>query len=149
MKNIDVYQVLMGDKELSTFNDLVQDQMDSLREEVEQKLRAKLPQCRPDFIEVPNIFYGGTPVERVGGGYALPNQMGVSLLPNSVNAISINDTVISPYPFNDVFQDDIINEYKKRGLRADFVDTFYYAHIGGGDLHCVTNTIHICNPRGR
>lgn len=39
--------------------------------------------------------------------------------------------------------------YKKRGLKSEFVDTFDYAHEGQGNLHCSTNTIHVCNPRGQ
>ena len=38
-------------------------------------------------------------------------------------------------------------EYQKRGIKARFIDTSNYAHAGQGNLHCVTHTIPICQPR--
>lgn len=149
MTNGEVYRLLTSDNELKVFNQLVQEKMDSLKTEVSQKLKSKLPQCEPDFIEVPDVFFGGMPVEKEKGKYELPEGMGLSVLPNPTNAISVNDTLIAPDPSNDVFQKYMEEQYKKRGLKAEFVDTFDYAHQGEGNLHCSTNTIHICNPRGR
>lgn len=149
MTNGEVYRLLTSDHELKVYNQLVQENMDTLKKEVNQKLKSKLPQCEPDFIEVPDVFFGGMPVEKAKGQYELPKEMGLSILPNPTNAISVNDTLISPDPSNDVFQKYMEEQYKKRGIKAEFVDTFDYAHQGAGNLHCSMNTIHICNPRGR
>ncbi len=149
MTNGEVYKLLSSDSELKIYNQLIQEKMDSLREEVERKLKNKLPQCVPDFIDVPDIFFGGKPVEGENGKYELPKGMGLSILPNPTNAISINDTIIAPDPSNDIFQKYMEDEYKKRGLKTEFVDTFDYAHVGDGNLHCSTNTIHVCKPRGQ
>lgn len=149
MTNEDVLRVFSGSHPLQIYNNLVQAQMDSLKNEVTRKLKAKLPQCSIDFIEAPDLFEGGSPVENAKGGYTLPEGMGASLLPNPTNAISVNDSVIAPDPSNAAFRKYMESEYKKRGLRAQFVDTFDYAHVGGGNLHCATNTIHVCQPRGR
>ena len=149
MTNGEVHRLLTSDDELKIFNQLVQQKMDSLKAEINQKLKNKLPECNPDFIEVPDVFFGGMPVELENGNYELPDGMGLSILPNPTNAISVNDTLIAPDPSNDVFKSYMQMEYKKRGLKTEFVDTFDYAHQGEGNLHCATNTIHICNPRGR
>lgn len=145
--NAEVYHALENDKELRIYNQLVQEKMDALKTEVTQKLKNKLPQCEPDFLEVPDIFFGGAPIEKENGKYELPDGMALSVLPNPTNNISINDTIIAPDPANDVFMKYMKEEYAKRGLKSEFVDTFDYAHQGQGNLHCSTNTIHICKPK--
>lgn len=145
--NKEVSHAIENNKELRIYNQLVQEKMDALKAEVTQKLKNKLPQCEPDFLEVPDIFFGGAPIEKENGKYELPDKMALSVLPNPTNNISINDTIIAPDPANDVFMKYMKEEYAKRGLKSEFVDTFDYAHQGNGNLHCSTNTIHICKPK--
>jgi hypothetical protein len=148
MTNDEVYRVYSTDPALKVYNQLVQEKMDALKLEVTKKLKAKLPQCETDFIDFPNLFSGGIPVEVEPGKNQLPKAMGGSLLPNPTNAISINDTVISPSPSNASFKKFMQDEYSKRGLKSEFIDTYEYSHVKGGNLHCTTNTFHICKPRG-
>lgn len=54
-----------------------------------------------------------------------------------------SDTLIAPDPSNDVFQKYMEEEYKKRGLKAEFVDIFDYAHRGEGNLHCSTYIVSV------
>lgn len=147
MTNAEVLNALENDKELRIYNKLVQEKMDALKAEVTQKLKNKLPQCEPDFMEVPDIFFGGAPIDKGNGQYELPQGMALSVLPNPTNNISIGDTVIAPDPSNAAFMKYMKEEYAKRGLKSEFVDTFDYAHQGHGNLHCSTNTIHICKPK--
>ncbi len=144
--NSDVLQVLTAKTNLGIYNDLIQKNMDKLKNDVEAKLKQKYPQCTVDIIETPDLFFGGLPV-KTEAGYDLPEGLGRSILPNPANAVSINDTVISPEPFNSVFKKYMTEEYQKRGLNAEFVDTYDYAHEGEGNLHCSTHTIHICKPK--
>lgn len=145
--NEDVYRVLTKTKRLQIFNKMIQEKMDALKSEITQKMKKKLPMCEPDFIDAPDLFFGGMPVEKSKNQYELPKGMGASILPNPTNSITVNDTVISPDPSNGEFKKYLKEQYEKRGLKADFLDTFEYAHMGLGNLHCATNTIHICNPR--
>lgn len=147
MTNDEMYRLFTQDEELKDYNELVQTHMDSLRTEIQSKIKNKLPQCNIDFIEAPDLFFGGQIVQG-RNGKELPNGMGLSILPNPTNAISVNDTIISPDPSNAAFKKHLEEEYRKRGLNPEFVDTFDYAHQGDGNLHCSTNTIHICRPRG-
>jgi hypothetical protein len=59
----------------------------------------------------------------------------------------VNDTLISPEPNNKIFKEYVDHEYKKRGLKTDYIDTFEYAHMGNGNLHCSTHEIRKCKPR--
>lgn len=148
MTNGEAYNLFTKNDDFREYNELVQEKIDELKSNIKNKLKERLPQCNVDFIEAPDLFYGGPVVENEKGKKELPNNKGLSLLPNPTNAITINDTVISPDPSNIIFKRYLEEEYRKRGLYAEFVDTFDYAHKGEGNLHCTTNTMHICRPRG-
>ena len=148
MTNDEVYRVYSMDPALKVYNQLVQEKMDALKLDVTKKLKAKLPQCETDFIDFPNLFSGAVPVEVEPGKNQLPKGFGGSLLPNPTNAISVNDTVISPNPSNASFKKFMQDEYSKRGLKSEFIDTYEYSHVKGGNLHCATNTFPLCKPRG-
>lgn len=147
LSNAEIFQIFSQDKDLRIYNELVQEKMDNLKKEVTEKLKRKFPQCEVDVIDTPDLFFGGAPVEKEKDKYELPNQFGLSILSNPANAISINDTIITPEPANGVFRKYIEDQYKKRGLNPEFIDTFDYAHQGFGNLHCSTTTIHMCKPR--
>ncbi len=149
LTNKEAYEALMENEDLKIYNQLIQKEMDKLKAEVGLKLKNKFPQCQSDFIDMPDLFYGGFPVEIKKDVHELPEGMGKSILPNPTNAISINNTIISPDPSNEAFEKYMRDQYEKRGLKAEFVDTFDYAHRADGNLHCSTNTIHICKPRGQ
>ncbi len=144
--NGEVYDVLTSGGALGIYNQMVQKKMDALKLEVHTKLKRKLPQCTPDFLEVPNVFFGARPIKKENGQYELPTAKGLSVLPNPTNGIAINNTIISPDPSSSVFRNYLQEQYRQRGLKSEFVDTFDYAHQFKGNLHCATNTIHICNP---
>lgn len=147
MTNGEVYQLLVTDKNLAVYNQLIQNKMDSLKKEITIKIKNKNSRCEVDFIDVPNLFLGQL-VEKSPGKYELPSGSTSSLLPNPTNAITVEDTIISPNPSNESFKKYLEEQYSLRGLKSEFVDTYDQAHIGLGNLHCVTNTIHICNPKG-
>jgi hypothetical protein len=149
MTNAEVLKAISGEDNLRKYNELIQEQMDALKLEVQKKLNAKLPKCKVDIIDVPNLFYGGQAVEISPGKFELPNGMASSFLPNPTNSISINDTIISPDPVSPVFRSYLEDVYKNNGLKSEFIDTFDYAHQGDGNLHCSTNTIHVCKPKAR
>jgi hypothetical protein len=142
INNATAHWVFTQDENLKKFNDLVQKEMDKLKQEMATKLKEKFPSCSPDFIDLPDLFSAGEVP-----GNELPHKMGLSVLPNPTNAISINDTIISPEPSNATFKKYMDDEYHKRGLKTDYVDTFDL-HLSEGNLHCGTNTMHMCQPRG-
>lgn len=145
--NGEVLRLLQSDINFKTYNDLIQKEMDKLSQEVHKKLKKKLPQCNIDIVETPDLFLGGSGV-RDNKITKLPKEMGWSILPNPTNSVSINDTLISSEPLNEAFREYLEEIYKNRGLNPEFVNTFDYSHrMGRGNLHCVTNTLHVCKPR--
>ena len=127
--------------------------MDEAKKIIRKRLKERLPQCgEPRFIDVPDLFYGGSPVEKEGSApssrevdrFELPRRMAFSLLPNPTNAVVVGRTVLLPHPQNRAFERYLKKSYEKQGAKVDFIDTFDYAHLGYGNLHCVTNAIRYC-----
>ncbi|MBT4763058.1 MAG: hypothetical protein HOO06_15295 [Bdellovibrionaceae bacterium] len=148
MTNKHILKVLTSNNTLlKKYNELIQQKMDDLKKQLTAKLKKRLPSCTPDFIDVPDIFFGGQAIQKKDGTLELSKRFGESLLPNSTNSVSVDNTIIAPISGSQIFEKYIKSEYKKRGLESDFIDTFDYAHMGGGNLHCATHTLHICNPR--
>jgi hypothetical protein len=138
--------VVKNDKQIKEFNDGIQKEMNQLKKTIAQKLKKKMPQCKVDFIDVPNLFFGGAAIK--GEARPLSAGTGDSILPNPTNSLSAGDTVITPEPQNKAFKDYVAAEYGKRGIKSDFINTYSYGHMGGGNLHCTTHTIHACQGRG-
>ena len=136
-------------------NALVQVKMDEARKILEAKLKERLPQCRPTFIEVPQLFNGSYPVEDPNAGpdaplqkrYQLREKSLLSVLPNAANSVLVGNAVLSPHPQNAAFARYLEQAYQKSGLKSEFIDTYDYAHSGNGNLHCSTHSIPACKPR--
>ena len=94
-------------------------------------LRSRLPQCKIDTLDLPILF---------------DTSGGLALTPNLVNAITIDQTNIMPDPYNKAFRDYTTGQLRQRGLTADYVDAYPYAEAGGGNVHCLTQTHHVCRP---
>lgn len=111
--NGEVYNIISKDGDLMTYNQLIQEKLNTLKLEIKKKLHKKLPTCNTDFIDAPDLFFGGKPVQISEGKFELPEGSASSILPSPANAITINDTVISPDPSNEAFRKYINKEYKK------------------------------------
>ena len=151
--NGDIYGFIRNDRELRVLNQLVDRVMEENRKTIELKLSERFPACSIKFIEVPGIFYGGTPVLKKGcrkrGGtdcYDLPLDSARSFLPSLVNLVQVEDTVLSPHPQTKGFVTYMNGVYDSLGLKVNYIDTYDYGHMGQGDLHCVTHAINICRP---
>jgi hypothetical protein len=133
---------------LVEYNRLVQENMDSIEREILDRIFTRLPQCRRfvKVIKVPNLFYGHA-MENHDGSFSLPIQgNGGSLLPNPTNSVIASNTILYSDPQNTNFRDYLQRESSSLGLRSSFLDTWDYAHLGQGNLHCSSHTIPYCNP---
>ena len=148
LTNGDILRLLQGDTFLAEYNRIIQTEMDKLQRSLTTKISSRL-NCTPDFIQTPDLYYTSSRnLVDQNGSRMLPNGEGKSILPNSTNAVSIGNSIILSEPGgNAAFNEYMRREYAKRGITARFVDTSNYAHLGVGNLHCVTHTIHICQPR--
>lgn len=138
----------MKDPEFRHYNELVQKSLDESKEKIKQQVLAKLPQCRNhlNIIDVPNLFYG-TLTKNHKGEDELPRPGdGGSFLPNPTNSVIAHKSVIFSDPQNPLFRDYLTQELKRKNMKASFVDTWEYSHIGNGNIHCSTHSIPFCAP---
>lgn len=129
--------------EPGTLDDDVQKIMDKNTEKILNALYDRLPQCQGkiEVIEVPNLYMASTEKVEKDEGTT------ISILPNPTNAVMANDAVIFPEPENPAFKEYLQKQTEKLGLRPSFVDSWNFAHVYFGNVHCVTNRFPYCKPR--
>ena len=128
--NKDVMAWINRTDAFKTENENAQKRLTIIKETITKKLKERLPQCQPRFVEVPVLFHNGKEWD-----------------PNMVNSVLVEGTIISPVPTVGTFARYLENEYKTLGLQVRFLDTYDYAYRAWGDIHCVTNTIRFCRNR--
>ena len=80
--------------------------------------------------------------------WELSHKTGVSVLPSSTNAVSIEDSIILSEPGgNRAFNEYMRKEYQRLGITTRFIDTSNYAHQGFGNLHCATHYSNLSTKR--
>ena len=134
--------------DMEAYNLKVSEAMKSNREKILAKLAERLPQCVPHIqvIEAPDLFYGQL-AHNSDGTTSLPKPgRGGSLFPNPTNSVVMNNGIIFPDPQNPLFRDYLSSEMRKRGMNSDFIDTWDYAHLGDGNLHCASHSLPYCSP---
>lgn len=119
---------------------VAQADLDRLNLDLKAALQAQ--HCGASVIEVPALYFQPKEFELTMES-KLQTQ---SLLPNSLNGILVNSTVIAPDPLNSVFRNYIKTKYSEFGAHADFIDDslIYYPH--GGELHCASKSFRLCTP---
>lgn len=146
IKNAQVSELFRRDPSLRQAVALIEDELKAFRQDIQDKLKKKFPKCETDFIDAP-VLYIGKLAQSGAGVTKLPEGF-TSVLPNPVNGITVNDAFLSPDPANTAFKKYLKGEYGRRGVATEFVDSFDYGHRGKGNLHCATNSIHLCRPSG-
>ena len=103
-------------------------------------LRAETGLTDSEIVRVPVLFAPAPPNLHSSGLLAL--------LPNAVNGISLGGGVyLAPRQHGpmvagtDLFEQTIRERLRAISLRVSFVEDWFYAHRGVGELHCVTNTL--------
>ena len=124
------------------FNRSLQSIQDQNRDRLVRAIRRRLPQCgEPRVIEVPALFVG----RLLPNGQPAPHSA-VSLFPGTTNAMVTGGRALVPDPAQPAFRSHIQRAYSEAGVHFRFADSFG-GHIGGGNLHCMTNVLRYCRPR--
>lgn len=146
----------LADTNFTTVNEYVQGHIDANL----KTLLDEIPLDPRDVIYVPSLFrssdFGGGGGFGFGFGDGLPShgedlrpgeyQVG-SLHPGSINGIVIGKTYVCPKPFGPLVHDvDILAEaveaaYARAGMNITYVDDYLSHHVGGGEVHCGSNTL--------
>jgi protein-arginine deiminase len=90
-----------------------------------------------ELVRLP-VFFNQVP------GYGLLKAM----TPGLVNGLSITDRQFAaPDPHGprlhgrDVFRQATERALARNGVRVHWVEDFFWAHLGGGEVHCATNAL--------
>jgi protein-arginine deiminase len=139
-KNEQILDKIRTHANFNSINQLAQKELDQIRLILEDKILARFPQCKPEFIEVPALYR-----TKETDGSDMDSEA-IALFPTLVNLVAIENTIISPNPHNKVFRSYMENIYQNLGLEVVFLDSYDYAFLALGDVHCATQTARICRP---
>lgn len=121
-----------------------------------QTLLAEIPLMAEDIIYVPTMFQESNFVGGFGGSDGLPShtdtvqaneKLLTALYPASINGIVIGSHYFSPKPWgpvvngSDVLEHAVDVAYARAGMSVGYVDDFLSHHVGGGEIHCGSNTL--------
>ncbi len=152
MTNNELVSGMKKDQQFLQFNKLVQKSMDDSKKIIKKKLIEKLPQCAKylDFVDVPDLFYSryGVNESMTGPELTIPGNGG-SVFPNPTNSVLANNSMLISDPKSKVFKDYMDGMLKKRGIKSKYINTWEYAHLGDGNMHCSSHTIRFCKPRSK
>jgi hypothetical protein len=110
-----------------------------------QKIRQALidsdPSCKSvEFIPVPVFFSPKNDQEKYGGD----NDQAITMAPNPVNNIIIDESILLPDQNFDFFSSYIRDLIRPYDLKIEYLDGSYVHKFKGG-IHCSTNIKHVCN----
>jgi hypothetical protein len=148
MTNQEMLDGVKANQELYDYNMAIEKIMIANRDKAINAISNAMPECTSGsftVLPVPDLFTGSSDYD--DSGNLVPDESaGDSILPNPTNSVVAGNKVIFPHPQNGAFKDYLTAQMKKDGLKAGFVDTWEYAHLGLGNLHCSTQALRYCNP---
>ncbi len=143
MTNGDFINVIHSHPELGEVNRLVAREMVEFRKKAEAAWQKAAPGCSPKIVEMPSVVGG----RLLGRGDETKVRGGSTVFPNISNIQQFGKTLLIPDPQHPSTRRMIEERVKALGLKADFINT-NVQHANRGNLHCSTNTIRYCRPRG-
>lgn len=134
--------------EIAKLNRKIQQSLEDSQKAISEKIKKRLPQCQIDWVLLPNIYGGGNVVELDDGNTTeLPYGKIHSILPNMTNGLNVGeDAYIAPHPHHASFAQYTELAFRQAGIQTLWVDSWKFAHIGGGNIHCATHQIPVCRP---
>lgn len=135
MTNEDFLKEFNSDQRTAKFNKDISNAIEEDVRQLEIRILERLPQCKPYLknISVPNLFY-------------FSMRSANSFNPNPTNAVIANKSLIFSDTLSEAFNSYLLEEVAKVGLKGKMIDTWEFAHIGGGELHCATHSLNYCSP---
>ena len=122
-----------------------------------QVLLQEIDISETDVIRVPTLFkdsgFGGF---LSGTDDGLPSHVSplhagekqlAAFAPAAINGIVIGKRYLSPKPWGhvvngaDVIEESVKAAYRRAGMSVTFIDDYLSHHVGGGEIHCGSNTL--------
>lgn len=149
VSTFEIQAMMLEDPDFMKLNNTIAESIESDKAKIKNKILSRLPQCAQYYneLEVPNVFHGTQPIISTDGKFKLPRP-GItnSFLPNPTNSVLMNKTVTFPDTGNLVFNKYLKEEMAKKKMKADFISTWDYAHLGKGNIHCSSHSLPYCRP---
>ncbi|MBI2519591.1 MAG: hypothetical protein HYV97_04215 [Bdellovibrio sp.] len=142
----------LSDQRFQIYNKAINKIVERDKELILNKLKAKSGCANPKVVDLPSLYepdslFKATSVNLSSSVDSIANSLagypGESVLPNLVNSISVNGSVIAPDPHYTPFKDEAQAAFQAGNVTPAFVDDTVY-HNGYGDIHCGTNIIRDC-----
>lgn len=143
---------LLADEATRNANDFAISKID----EAMEILRRELDLKDDDIVRIPVLYkevdYLGGPEDGADDSNAGADDSNIDLfvsayMPNAVNGVYLGSwTFVAPKQFGpmvggqDLMQVATEEALAPHGINVRWVDGFQYAHVGDGEIHCVTNT---------
>ena len=147
--NFELQTVMLTDSNFTKLNSAIEESIQKDRELIKSKILSRLPQCTKWYneIEVPNLFYGDSPIETADKKIELSRPgTARSFLPNPTNSVLMNKTITFPDTGNKLFNNYLSEEMSKKNMKSDFILTWDYGHVENGNIHCASHSITHCRP---
>ncbi|MBC7427032.1 MAG: hypothetical protein H7336_00380 [Bacteriovorax sp.] len=150
VSNYEMQEVMKQDKDFMDLQIAIDQSIEADKASIKEKILSRLPQCAKYYneIDVPDLFYGAKVITNADGKLELKKPGTVdSFLPNPTNSVLMNKTLTFSDSGNKLFNNYMTEELSKRKMKADFISTWDYAHIGHGNIHCSSHSIPYCKPQ--
>ncbi|GJC77444.1 protein-arginine deiminase type-3 [Colletotrichum liriopes] len=150
---------LLANTTFHEVNDYVQKHIDMNLE----TLLAEIPLAREHVVRVPVLFKSMNAFDGFGrSDDGLPSHLDavmkdewlvLSFSPAAINGIVLGQHYLSPKTWGpvvegvDLFERAVREAYGRAGMDVGFVDDFLSHHVGGGEIHCGSNTFREANVK--
>lgn len=153
---------------LRKYNTIIQEKINTIVSDLKNKASTLQPQCKSfDFVPIPALYYNldllSQDIMYIANSQEEQRYMAIqkkidettsgviykfkasNVFPNVINNLQIENTLIAPYPYNQLLQKYFSENMTKRGFKVHSLDTLFFGHIGQGDVHCTTNAEAHCD----
>lgn len=153
ISNLEMYQALIEVKNTYDLNIAIDESIKTDMANIKIQILNRLPQCAAFYtqIEAPDVFFGSQLIENPSTRkLELPSPGTVnSMLPNPTNGVLMNKTLLFSDSGNSTFNRYMSEQMKAIKMKADFITTWDYAHVGNGNIHCSSHSITHCKPNSK
>lgn len=144
LKNEDVLNLLSTAPQYTESLKISQGKIELAKKIVVEFYKNKRPDCLVHFVEMPTLFLVDKAIYKQERKSIL-SITSSAILPNPLNNLKINQDIFVPNSGNKSINQYVQATLSRFSLRTTFLDTFRL-HVGGGNIHCSSQTIHSCSP---
>ena len=134
---------LLADKSLQKANEFAQQKIS----ESVKTIQAQTGISDGEIIELPVIFKSEDNPQTTENTEDAANYKLSALTPGVANGVVVNDQYLAPRQHGpivngvDLFEKQVEDKLTPLGTKVNWIEDWYYAHEGKGEVHCTTNAL--------